>query len=308
MVADVPRRAIFLLFIVTLGYACFGVIARELARELAVFQQTYLRTIIAFGLATIFFRSWVSILELKKISPRDYAILLLRTFMGYLFGVGFFVLAATTTHLANVSFICALPLTAAWSILLFGERPSAVSVVGLLTSTVGLALVTLQDFTNILSVGRGEVYAFLSALGFSFALVSRRYHRTEIDDRTLSAAFVLVGTGWLLLASFVAGEPLTFHADARLLGVLLFGGALVALISWIQSIAFRNVSGAISGSVLTTEAIFALGIAWALYGELPSAQHVIGGLVIVVGAVLAALGQRRAGPRIPTLSLETECS
>jgi drug/metabolite transporter (DMT)-like permease len=212
--------------------------------------------------------------------------------MGYPLGVGCYVIAASLTKIAHVAFICALPLTAVWAMILFRERPRAVQVVGLVLSVVGLFTISLRDTSDLLSWGAGELFALASAVGFSFALVSRRLHSADCDNKLLSSGFNLSGFMWLFSFSILNGEPLTFSPEPQTIVILILAGLVVALLTVAQSYIFTNVSGFLAGSVLSLESVFALILAWFIYDEMPTSRHLLGGAIILLGAILVVWSQR----------------
>lgn len=110
-------KGIISLIILSVIYAGTGVITRFLDPYFSPFQQIYLRTILAFIFGLFIFRKSLDYQKLKRINRKEWILLLLRSGAMFVFGATLWVKATTLTKLANVTFIDALPLTAALSLI-----------------------------------------------------------------------------------------------------------------------------------------------------------------------------------------------
>lgn len=279
-------RAPVALLVVASAYALFGPVNRLLSVYLATYQQVYLRVLVALLLTLPLIDERRLREVLRTFGPREWMLLFIRAFAGYVVGVGLFVLAVNHTTVANVAFICALPLTSVWGVMLYGERIRVSTCVGLALALCGLTAVSLGELSDPFSWGRGEFYALISAAGFSFALISRRMHRGQVGNRELTILYLAAGFLVTFGLSLAAREPLRIPHAWDLYLTLALGALLVATVTLLQNFAFEHVSGSLSGAILASEAFFALLFAWLIFDEFPSFVQIGGGILIVVGALI----------------------
>jgi len=96
--------------------------------------------------------------------------------------------------------------------------------------------------------------------------------------------------------AFEHGLPPDRMAQARAAVALLALAPVLALPFFLAVAAVRVVSAATAGIAATFEPVFAAGFAWLLLGQRLEPVQLAGGLLVVVGVVLAQLAQPRLRP------------
>lgn len=196
-----------------------------------------------------------------------------------------------------------------------GQRPSRLTALGAVVTTVGLVLV-IDLFSGARTDGIGLAWAFASMFGAAvyFVLSARPSHLPGI---VLPAAGMVVGAA-LLLAAGATGLT-AFHAGAstvhfRSVGVPWFLPLLgIGVISTGVAYALGMVAGQRLGARLMSfvslaEVVGAVLAAWALLGQAPSPVQLLGGVGILIGVILVKLGEPAAeGPVIVDLMVVPEC-
>jgi drug/metabolite transporter (DMT)-like permease len=187
---------------------------------------------------------------------------------------------------------------AAASVLWFGERLSGLRWSALGVSIVGLVL-TLAG-----AGGLGELDAlgiglsFAAALAQAFYVLAARHGFARIPPIEAAATtMTLAGLGYVAIA-LVTGQLVGLTAplasDAALLPVLAAGliGAAIPTLAFITGI---RLLGAPRAAILATlEPVVGVALAAWLLDEQPEPIQLVGGLLILVAAVLLQLGGRSA--------------
>jgi drug/metabolite transporter (DMT)-like permease len=188
----------------------------------------------------------------------------------------------------------------AWTVLLawrfLGERPSTAGLLRLLLAFTGMALVIVPQGANIDSltadIGLPECLAVLA--GFSFAatnVVLRRSLHTPSMPRVLAMFVGCLGVGALAaVTGFSTGFlPPVPAPDAIWVSCVLVMAVLVALGSWALQFGAARVPTATTSLIMLSEVVFASGSAWLLGATSLTPRMLLGGVLIIGGALLAVL-------------------
>lgn len=196
----------------------------------------------------------------------------------------------------------------AWLWARHGHRPSRLTALGAVVTTVGLVLV-INIFSGARMDGIGIAWAFASMVGAAvyFVLSARP---SELPPIVLPAAGMVVG-GVLLLTAGVTGlTPMNAGASTvhfRSVGVPWFLPLLgIGVISTGVAYALGMAAGQLLGARLMSfvslvEVVGAVLAAWALLGQAPEPIQLLGGLGILVGVILVKLGEPE--PEAPVIEL-----
>lgn len=214
-----------------------------------------------------------------------------------------FNMAASTGDVVRV--ILLFYLMPAWTVLLawrfLGERPTGAGLLRLVLAFSGMALViwpqgsTLERLTA--GIGLPEYLALFG--GFCFActnVILRRSFHAPSMARVL-AMFMGCMTVGLLTASLGQGMdyfPRIPAPDAIWIACLLGMAVLVAIGSWALQYGAARVPTSTTSLIMLSEVLFASGSAWLLGATELTPRMLLGGVLIVGGALLAVLqGNKR---------------
>lgn len=147
-------------------------------------------------------------------------------------------------------------------------------------------------------LNRGDLWTLITAVVFGGHIVAVAELSRRHDARRL-VWWQIVGTTLAGGVAAVALEPLRFVWSARLGAALLFTGvfATAAALLW-QMRAQRHMSSARAALILCFEPVFAALASWIWLAEALSATQVTGATLILVGMVLAVVGEARAQSRL----------
>lgn len=280
------QKGVLALASLSLVFASMGLFARYLSTGFVLLQQVYLRVLAAFFLGLIFFRKDLDFGKLKRISKREWGLLLFRSASSYLFGVTLFTQAIIMTKYSNVSFIGALPMVAVLGALLLKEQLTFKKLLLILTAFSGIILIAVKDYSHLLVWGKGEVVALLATLAFSLSYVARKWHSDLLNNKEITQVIFFLSFFMLFITSLVKGDglPVSGWQIGLLLAVL--GAGLFNVINlFLTNYGFQKVEAILASNILTLESVFAVILGFLFYKEVPITKELLGGVIIVLSVI-----------------------
>lgn len=211
--------------------------------------------------------------------------------------------AASTGDVVRV--ILLFYLMPAWAVLLawkfLGERPSTQSLLRLLLAFGGMALVivpqgaTWDSLTH--GIGLPEYLALLGGLCFAMSnVVLRRSFHAPATARMLAMFIGCMVIGLCSAATGYATGHLPAIPAPNLVWVACALGmaVLVAIATWAWQYGASRIPTSTTSLIMLSEVLFATGSAWLLGATQLTPRMLLGGALIVAGALLAALQGRRS--------------
>lgn len=280
-----PRRGNALIALSAVFFATMAVLVRTLAGRVPAAQVVVFRHLVGLSVIGAYFLFRGRGPTLAR--PR---LLLLRGVFGGAAVLSYFVaierLGAAPATILNY----ASPIYATfWAALLLKERPSRMSLVGLVCATVGAILVASSTHPTASWTSLGGALAGIASGVFGGAAITAvKAARSNADAPTVFGAFSLVG----LLMGLLPAVSTWTTVDAPTLLVLLLVGflALVGQLLFTQGLAYTT---ATSGSA-TTQLVPVLSWALAvLFLKEPIQPLAAGGALFSVGGVLLGIVPRK---------------
>ena len=197
-----------------------------------------------------------------------------------------------------------------WLWLRHGQRPGRVTLAGAGLAALGLVLVL--DLTSGAGVDPvGVLWALGAMVGVASYFVISADEDNGLPPMALAAGGLVVGAtllGGAALAGILpmsastatttyAGRGVPWWVPLAALGLVSAAAAYTSGIA-----ASRRLGSRLASFVGLLEVVAAVGFAWLLLSELPSAVQLAGGALILVGVVVVRLGERPTRPG-PTPSL-----
>lgn len=209
-----------------------------------------------------------------------------------------FNMAASTGDVVRV--ILLFYLMPAWTVLLawrfLGERPSTAGLLRLVLAFSGMALVIIPQGASIQSltagIGLPEYLAVLGGFGFACTnVILRRSFHTPSMARVL-AMFIGCMTVGVITASTGYGLgyfPPIPSPDWVWVTCAVGMAVLVAIGSWALQFGAARVPTGTTSLIMLSEVLFASGSAWLLGATSLTPRMLVGGALIVTGALLAVV-------------------
>lgn len=275
-------KPMFAAVALAVSFVFMGVWVRMMSGSFGTFQQVYLRLLLAGLLAALLFRSSFTFVFLRSLRPQDWAIYALRSFFSYTIGVGLFTVAVMHAELSVVSFVSSLPVLGVLGWVFFRERvaPVAWPFIGL--SVCGLVLLTGVNLANF-RLGFGELMAVVAMLGFDIGYLMSRLHSRDSTNFQNTTILLLIGWIPLLGLSLLLREPQGFgHVTTS--GWIGLGMSSILNVAGLYAInyIFIELKAYVAGNILLLEGVIALLVGLLLYGEMPPAGALLGGVIILV--------------------------
>ncbi|GAA5437492.1 DMT family transporter [Deinococcus aquaticus] len=166
-----------------------------------------------------------------------------------------------------------------------GERLNALGWAGTLVSLGGVTLIVLGSGQG-LSFTRGALLILAAAVFTSVYFVFQKPLLRRMNPLHFTVWSLMLGTVPMLVFLPGFGAELRaapLHAHLAMVYIGLFPAAL-AYLTW--TFALSRVGAGVTTSFLYVSPVFAVLIAWAWLGELPTLISVLGGVIAVAGVVL----------------------
>lgn len=176
------------------------------------------------------------------------------------------------------------------------RAPSRLVMTGSVVAIVGLVLVV--DVTGARFDLLGTVLALGAALCVCVYFVMSERTGDDLPPLALAAGGLMVGACLMLLLAVFGVMPLSAPAVTLTFrgidvpGLLALGwvGAVGTTLGYAFGVmAVPRVGARLASFIGLSEVLFALGFAWLLLGEAPSAVQIVGGAVLLAGVVLVRM-------------------
>ena len=170
------------------------------------------------------------------------------------------------------------------------ERICGKGWIGIVLSIVGIGLVSgAAAFAQSSDAVRGDLLILGGALSWAFYTVLLKPYMNDVDGVKLSAITMVGGAICLDLYSWRAVMDTPWaDASSKAYGAMLFsglGGLVVAYLLWYRGV--RLIGPTRTAMYSNLQPIFAVLVAWAVLGELPTVWQGVGAASIMSGLVLA---------------------
>jgi drug/metabolite transporter (DMT)-like permease len=198
-------------------------------------------------------------------------------------------LESTTT--AKTGFITGLSvvIVPVLATILLRRPPGRWPVVGIITATVGLAVLSLNDD---LSIQTGDLWVLACAVMFALHITTVAHFSPRYDPIRLSiaqiGAVMFLATG----SAFVFETP-TSHLPLETWGAIIFTGVVAtALVFSLQVYVQRFTTPTHTALLFSLEPVFAAFFGWWWASEILGAKELIGCGLILTGMIVAELGDQ----------------
>ncbi len=195
-------------------------------------------------------------------------------------------------------------LVVAWLWMRHGHRPRRWTMIGIVLSVLGLALVL--DVTGGMTLDLGGVFWGLgAAVGLAAYFVLSAREDTGLPPIVLAWSGMVVASVALLVTGLVGVLPMgTGATQVGFLGSSMPWFVPVAWLALIAAalayatgiVATRQLGSKIASFFGLTEVMFAVVFAWLILDEMPLQVQLVGGVLIVAGVVAVRYDEGRAVP------------
>lgn len=179
----------------------------------------------------------------------------------------------------------------------FGDRASALQIVGVTLSMLGVAVIVLRgDLAALarMTLNFGDFLVLCGVVCWALYTALLRLRPDCHPASFLTATFIVGAVAMAPLAAMemAGGADIPLRADV--IGAFAYVALFPSLIAYVlYNAAVKDLGPAPAGQMITLMPLFGAGLAALLLGEALYRFHVIGMLLILGGIVLGAFGVRR---------------
>ncbi len=269
--------------------ALVGLLGQSATRELSVFSALFMRYLASTFIVLIVLRG-TALQTLRKISRLDYlrvgSVLISQFCLFYYLAHGSLLVGMLLYNTGPLF----SPLLARWLLgITFGLR----TVISILLGFAGVTLVL-----NPLGERMNAIVLVALASGFFNSCSQLAFHRMSRDEgsplESLFPFYVLLTVCSIAPLPFVSEQTiLAFERLGRwdTLALVIGLGVFGVLNQFAKSLAYRKVRNPANlGPFLYLSLVAAAFFDWNLYGHVPTAQTLLGGMFILVSALMIVLG------------------
>ena len=281
------EKGILSLVLLALVFASMGLFARYLSTGFLLFQQVYLRMLAALIVGYLVFRKQINLSRFKKLTIKDWGIIILRAVSYSLFGIILFTQAIIITKYSNVSFIGSLPMTAVLRFILLREKFSYKKLSLVLLAFAGVLIISVKDYSNITGWGKGEILTLISTVFFSLSYIARKWQSDVLNNKELTVVNFFVAFWVVFLVSIFKGDGLPVTGWHWGLLIAVIGAGIFNILNvFLTNYGFQKVKAVLASNILTLESFFAIILGFLFYKEIPLVKDLLGGLIIIMSVIV----------------------
>jgi len=286
MVHSEERKGILALVSLTAVFATYGIFARYFSSGFALFQQVYLRAISAFLIGFIIFNKDLNYSKIKKISLKEWGLLLLRSVSLYLLGIAFVTKAFILSKYGVVSIISILPFVALLGVILFKEKMTFVKTFLILSSFCGAFLIVIKDYNHLFSWGLGEILALIATFFFALNYVGQKWQSQLLNEKEITQIILIISFVLTVIVSLLSGEGIpNVNFNWTLLIAVILVGLFNVIGLYLANYGFERVKVMTANNILNLEVLFAITIGFIFYHEVLAFKEFVGGTIIILSVL-----------------------
>ena len=249
------EKGIAAIITLTAIFALLSVIARYLHTDFEILQQVYLRVFAALLMALVVFSKHLRWRVIVKLHSREWSVLAFRAITTYAVGVTLVSLAANMTLIGNVSFIAALPFVPLLGFLFLKEKVTWWKLAFIFASLLGVTMLSVHDFSDLLSWSKGDIIAIVATLSFALAYIARKWHGDILNNQEITTLTLGLGTFFVFITSLLFGQGLpSLNISAAVWLVVIAGGVLNIANQFLINYGFQHLDAVRAGNLLNLEA------------------------------------------------------
>ncbi|MBI4009266.1 DMT family transporter [Candidatus Roizmanbacteria bacterium] len=280
------RKGVLALVVLAFGFGLIAISARYLSYSFTLFQQLYLSIGVGFIFGLVIFNRKVDYAKIKKIPRKDWLIIFSRVIIGYLFGASLYRESLVLTKISNVVFLQSIPFGAILGFILFKEKATFSKILFLTIAFIGAVLISVKDYSQIFSFGRGELFSLISGLLFSLSYVLRKWQTKFLNNEETTQLLFLVGFIVLFVVSIVNHEGLpVFNWNTLMIVALLVTGFLNAVNLFLINYGYQHVPVVLATNILMLESVFGTILGFIFFKEVPLLKEFLGGTLIIASVI-----------------------
>jgi drug/metabolite transporter (DMT)-like permease len=251
-------------------------------------------------LSFVFGRFTIAFIVLAAFSWKDLRVnwrshLPISTLLGIVLFAGFIlqVFGLERTSSSNAGFITGLSvvLVAVLDVVVNKRLPTILALLGFLSALSGLLILSIGE-SHITSFGNILVFGCAVAFGLHVFWTDKYSKRLNVKVLTTEQIGIVVLIS--LIGTILNGRPISNPSSYAFFGIMYTGVLATALAYFLQTWSQKHANAMHSAVVLSAEPVFAATFAVLLISEPVTNQLVVGGLLVIIGAILSSLCRKNS--------------
>ena len=269
-----------LLLLVTLIWGSTFVMVKDAVTTYPVFRFLSLR--FAFATVALLLIGWRRLRTLGWRGLGAGILIGLFLFAGYAFQTA----GLQHTSASKAGFITGLyvVIVPVLSATVLRKRPSAPAILGVGLAAIGLALLSIEPE---ITIGRGDLLILMCALAFALHIVTVSAFAPHADPIALTIVQVATVTVISGVISLSAEPGWALPSSSTWLAAAFTGVLATAVAFGIQTAMQRFTTPTHTALIFTAEPVFAAVFGYLLAGDILTASHIAGGVLIIVGMLVS---------------------
>ena len=284
------NKAILGLCVVALCFVVLSIGVRWMSEGFGPFTQVYLRVGGAFLLALLLYYKKIRFANLRKISRKDWMLLIIMGTIGYGIAIIFVTLSVLHTTLLNVAVIgSTVPFFALLYMYIITRKPiKPILLLFLVISFIGVYLITTKSLSLVIhNFGFGELCALLFAAGSGAFVVSRGFISKKLSNIEITVIIIFIAFVSSFIGAMVMGEKLNVSGFSNPLAMLgLITGIILNIVATqLQNFGFEHVNPVTGSQLLLLQNVFAPVLGFFFYNETVLPIEFLGAAFILFGVI-----------------------
>lgn len=260
-----------------------GFVASDIAlNELSPFEIMSYRFLIASIIMGVF--AWRNLKTIRKDEIIYGSILGVALFSGFALQI----IGLKYTTPSNNAFLTATNVVMVPFIAYFIGRKklNKADIIGSFTALIGVGILSLQ---SNFSIGTGDLFTLLCALGFAFQIYLTGIFGKKIRPSILNFLQMFTAFCLSIIGLLFSGSINLSLSKQGFSAIIYLGVVSTALCYFLQTAAQKHVDETKSAIILSMEAVFGTLFSIILLGEKPNLKMVIGGIMILSAVLISEL-------------------
>lgn len=174
-------------------------------------------------------------------------------------------------------------------------RPGSKVFIGAAVGIVGISIMSVTGFsTGNLSIGMGEIFSLLSAIGYGAAMVALDCYTEKSSVEFLTGAQFIFSLLVSIIFALILEEPPSVEVNSVIVVEFAY---LVLLGSFVTQLLFtfglKYSSANLGGVIFPLESVSATIFGCIFLNEKLKAVHIIGGLMIIAAIIISSVDFRK---------------
>jgi len=287
---DEASKGIVALIFVAFTGSIMGIFARELAAELNVVEQVFLRSLMGCVALAVVCRRHLNMSKITMAPRKEIQLIIARSLSIYVIAISLGTIAFVNGKYGPVAIVMSVPTTAILSVIMFGEKASLKEIAFVICAFLGAVITISSSYYDELEIGWPLICALVATCFLSFGLLGQKKQSELFNSFEIAIMMLAIAAAFMAIAS---GAYIVWSGRFPTLSFYIL---FVGFVSGIANVAFllasnfgmQRVKGVVANNMLSLQPVFATIIGVFLYSEVLTSMEWLGGSILLASVILIA--------------------